>query len=56
MKKNKEERIQIPFRMSKELFASIRKIEKIKKDDERGYSINKFILEAIEVKIKEEDK
>ena len=53
MEKKKEERVPIPLRIPKNLFKSIRRIVNLKKEDERGYSINKFILEAIEAKIKD---
>lgn len=53
MNKNKEERVPIPLRIPKELFNSIRRIVNLKKEEERGYSINRFVLEAIEEKINE---
>lgn len=54
MEKKKEERVPIPLRIPKDLFKSIRRIVNSKKEDERGYSINKFIIEAIEEKLKKE--
>ena len=51
MEKKKEERVPIPLRIPKDLFKIIRRIDKKKKEDERGYSINKFVLEAIEEKV-----
>lgn len=51
MDKKKEERIPIPLRIPKDLFKIIRRIVNSKKEDERGYSINKFVLEAIEEKV-----
>jgi len=56
MEKNKEERIPIPLRIPKDLFKSIRRIVNSKKEDERGYSINRFVIEAIEDKMKKESK
>lgn len=52
MNKKREERVPIPLRIPKELFKSLRRIVNSKKEEERGYSINKFVLEAIEEKIK----
>ena len=54
MDKKKEERVPIPLRMSNELYKKIRNIVNVKKDKERGYSINKFVVEAIEEKLKKE--
>ena len=51
MEKKKEERVPIPLRIPKDLFKIIRRKKKKKKEDERGYSINKFVLEAIEEKV-----
>ncbi len=51
MEKKKEERVPIPLRIPKDLFKIIRRIVNSKKEDERGYSINKFVLEAIEEKV-----
>ncbi len=51
MDKKKEERVPIPLRMPNELYKKIRNIVNNKKDKERGYSINKFVIEAIEEKI-----
>lgn len=56
MDKKKEERVPIPLRMSNELYKKIRNFVNIKKDKERGYSINKFVIEAIEEKLKKESK
>lgn len=56
MNKKKEEKIPIPLRMSNELYKKIRNFVNIKKDKERGYSINKFVIEAIEEKLKKESK
>ena len=56
MERKKEKRVQIPFRLSNDLFVSIRRIVNLKKEEERGYSINKFILEAIEAKMDKEKK
>ena len=51
MEKKKEERVPIPLRIPKDLFKIIRRTVNSKKEDERGYSINKFVLEAIEEKV-----
>lgn len=51
MGEKKEERVPIPLRIPKNLFKSIRRIVNSKKEEERGYSINRFVLEAIEEKI-----
>lgn len=56
MDKKKEERVPIPLRMSNDLYKKIRNIVNNKKDKERGYSINKFVIEAIEDKMKKENK
>lgn len=56
MKKKKEERVPIPLRIPKDLFKSIRRIVNSKKEEERGYSINRFVLEAIEEKMEKESK
>ena len=56
MNKKKEEKIPIPLRMSNELYKKIRNFVNLKKDKERGYSINKFVIEAIEEKLKKESK
>lgn len=56
MNKKKEERIPIPLRMSNELYKKIRNFVNLKKDKDRGYSINKFVIEAIEEKLKKESK
>lgn len=52
MNKKKEERVPIPLRMSNELYKKIRNVVNNKKDKERSYSINKFVIEAIEEKLK----
>lgn len=51
MEKKKEERVPIPLRMSNELYKKIRNVVNNKKDKERSYSINKFVIEAIEEKL-----
>ena len=56
MEKKKEERVPIPLRMSNDLYKKIRNIFNNKTDKERGYSINKFVIEAIEDKMKKENK
>ncbi len=56
MEKKKEERVPIPLRMSNDLYKKIRNIVNNKKDKERSYSINKFVIEAIEDKMKKENK
>ena len=56
MEKKKEERVPIPLRMSNELYKNIRNFVNKKKDTERCYSINKFVIEAIEEKLKKESK
>ena len=56
MEKKKEERVPIPLRMSNDLYKKIRNIVNNKKDKERGYSINKFVIEAIEDKMKKQNK
>lgn len=50
MKKN-DDRVPIPLRMSNELYKTVRYLVNSKKDKERGYSINKFVIEAIEEKL-----
>jgi len=56
MDKKKEERVPIPLRMSNELYQKVSDIVHFKKGKNRGYSINKFVIEAIEEKIKKESK
>lgn len=49
-----KEKITIPLRISDELYKKVRiKVNK-KKDNTRGYSINKYIAELIESNIEEE--
>lgn len=43
-----KEKIMIPVRISDQLYKKVRKIVNIKKDNDRGYSINKYIAELIE--------
>lgn len=54
MDKKKEERVPMPLRMSNVLYKKVRDFVNQKKDKERGYSINKFVIEAIEEKIEKE--
>lgn len=56
MDKKKEERVPIPLRMSNELYKKIRNIVNKRKDKERSYSINRFVIDAIEEKMKKEMK
>lgn len=51
MKTKKEEKIPIPLRMTPELYKKVSDIVHLKKGKTRGYSINKFVIEAIEEKI-----
>lgn len=51
MDKKKEERVPIPLRLPAELYQKVSDIVHLKKGKNRGYSINKFIIEAIEEKI-----
>lgn len=43
-----KEKIMIPVRISDQLYKKVRKIVNTKKDNDRGYSINKYIAELIE--------
>lgn len=43
-----KEKIMIPVRISDQLYKKVRKIVNKKKDNDRGYSINKYIAELIE--------
>ena len=54
MDKKKEEKVPMPLRMSNVLYKKVRDFVNQKKDKERGYSINKFVIEAIEEKIEKE--
>ncbi len=60
MKKLKErdiptkEKVMIPIRLSDDLYKRIRNKVNIKKDDVRGYSINKYIAELLENNIEED--
>lgn len=56
MKNNKEERVPIPLRMTPELYKKVSDLVHSKKEKIRSYSINKFVVEAIEEKIKKESK
>ncbi len=51
MKEKKEERVPIPLRMPSELYEKVSDIVHLTKRKNRGYSINKFVIEAIEEKI-----
>lgn len=51
MDKKKEERVPMPLRLPAELYQKVSDIVHLKKGKSRGYSINKFIIEAIEEKI-----
>lgn len=48
------EKIMIPIRISDELYRKVRHKVNDKKDRDRGYSINKYILELIEENMKNE--
>ena len=60
MKKLKErdiptkDKVMIPVRLSNDLYKKIRKKVNIRKDNTRGYSINKYIAELLENNIGEE--
>lgn len=56
MEKKKEEKISIPLRMTPKLYKDVSDLVHSKKNKNRGYSINKFVVEAIEEKIKKESK
>ena len=56
MDKKKEERVPIPLRLPAELYQNVSDIVHLKKGKNRGYSINKFVIEAIVEKIKKERK
>lgn len=56
MEKKKEEKISIPLRMTPELYKMVSDLVHKKKNKNRGYSINKFVIEAIEDKLKKENK
>lgn len=51
MKRKKEERVPIPLRMPSNLYKKVSDIVHLTKSKNRGYSINKFVIEAIEEKI-----
>ena len=54
MDKKKEEKISI--RMAPELYKKVSDLVHSKKNNNRGYSINKFVVEAINEKMKKESK
>ena len=54
MEGNKNNRVSIPLRMSNKIYKKDKDLVNLKKDTERAYSINKFIVEAIEEKLKKE--
>ena len=56
MEKKKEEKISIPLRMTPGLYKMVSDLVHSKKNKDRGYSINKFVVEAIKEKIKKEIK
>lgn len=43
-----KDKVMIPIRVSNELYKKIRQKVNQKKDEDRGYSINKYISELIE--------
>lgn len=43
-----KDKVMIPIRVSNELYKKIRQKVNKKKDEDRGYSINKYISELIE--------
>ena len=51
MDKKKEEKVPIPLRLPAELYQKVSDIVHLKKGKNRGYSINKFVIEAIVEKI-----
>lgn len=53
MEKKKEERVPIPLRMPSELYKKVSDIVHFEKGKNRGYSINKFVIEAIKEKVNE---
>lgn len=52
MKKNKEEKVPILLRIKAEFYRNVSDIVHFKKKENRDYSINKFVNEAIEEKVK----
>ena len=56
MDKKKEEKISIPLRMTPELYKKVSDFVHSQKNNNRGYSINKFVVEAINEKMKKESK
>lgn len=48
-----KDKIMIPIRISEQLYKKVRKKVNNKKDEERGYSINKYITELIEENTKQ---
>ena len=56
MDKKIEEKISIPLRMTTELYKMVSDFVHKKKNKNRGYSINKFVIEAIEYKMTKENK
>ena len=56
MDKKKEEKISIPLRMAPELYKKVSDLVHSKKNNNRGYSINKFVVDAINEKMKKESK
>ena len=56
MDKKKEEKISIPLRMAPELYKKVSDLVHSKNNNNRGYSINKFVVDAINEKMKKESK
>ena len=56
MKKKEENKVPIPLRMNPELYKKVSDLVHLRKNKNRGYSINKFVVEAIEEKMKTESK
>ena len=48
-----KQKIPIPLRLSPELYDKLVETVQKKKKDERGYSINQYITEILEVELKE---
>ena len=48
-----KDKIMIPIRVSEQLYKKIRMQVNTKKDENRGYSINKYVVDLIEQNLKQ---
>ena len=56
MTKKEKNNVTMPWRRNPELYKKVSDLVHLRKNKNRGYSINKFVVEAIEEKMKKESK